>query len=77
MAEEEERTEDRNKGLYSIIRRPEKYRIGEDFDLFLCRISLYIEAIDLKDDRKKRLALFFNLSDEQVLYVEGTGDFKL
>ena len=39
--------------INGLFRRPEKYRIGEDFDLFFRKTVLYFDAIDLTDERKK------------------------
>ena len=63
MAEEAEQAPnaDANKLLHSLFRRPEKYKIGDDFDLFVKKSELYFEAVELKDEKKRRLALLFNL----------------
>ena len=68
--------------LQSIFRRPEKFKLGEDFDLFWRKTLLYYEAIDLKDDKKKRLALLFNLTEdafrvaESINMQDGDGGFE-
>ena len=41
---------------YSLFRRPDKYMIGEDFVLFVKKFDLYFEAVELQDDKKRRLA---------------------
>ena len=56
--------------INGLFRRPEKYRIGEDFDLFFRKTVLYFDAIDLTDERKKRLALLFNLSEDAFRLAE-------
>eukprot|EP00794_Sanderia_malayensis_P006720 gene6720-7480_t len=56
--------------MQSIFRRPEKFKMGEDFDLFWRKTLLYFEAIDLKEDKKKRLALLFNLSEDAFRIAE-------
>ena len=43
---------------FGLSRRPEKFKIGEDFDLFARKIDLYFEAVEVTDERKKRLAFF-------------------
>ena len=63
-------TEERHVNISGLFRRPEKYRIGEDFDLFFRRSVLYFDAIDLTDERKKRLALLFNLSEDAFRLAE-------
>ena len=50
---------EQNRSL-SLFRRPEKYKIGDDFDLFVKKSNLYFEAVELKDENKQRLALLFN-----------------
>ncbi len=36
---------------YSFFRRPEKYKIGEDFDLFVKKTCLYFEAVELDNPK--------------------------
>ncbi len=73
--------QDRATNLQSIFRRPEKFKLGDDFDLFWRKTLLYYEAIDLKEDKKKRLALLFNLSEdafrvaESINMQDGDGGF--
>ena len=67
---------------YSLFRRPDKYKIGEDFGLFVKKCDLYFEAVDLKNDKKRRLALLFNLTEdafrlaESVEFVEGADAYE-
>ena len=63
-------TEERPVNISGLFRRPEKYRIGEDFDIFFRRSVLYFDAIDLNDERKTRLALLFNLSEDAFRIAE-------
>ena len=66
----------------SLFRRPEKYNIGDDFDLFVKKSNLYFEAVELKDWKKQRLALLFNLSEdafrlaESVEFTEGENAYE-
>ena len=48
--------------IQSIFRRPDKFKLGDNFDLFWKKTILYFEAIDLQYGKKKRLALLFNLN---------------
>ena len=43
---------DTDVNIHGLFRRPEKYRIGEDFDLFFCKSVLSFDAVDLTDERK-------------------------
>ncbi len=53
-----------------LFRRPEKYKIGDDFDLLIKKCKLYFEALELKDEKKQRLALLFNLSENAFRLAE-------
>ena len=64
-AHEESRTS------FGLFRRPEKFKIGEDFDLFARKINLYFEAVEVTDERKKRLAFLFNLNEDAFRLAEG------
>ena len=72
---------EQNRSL-SLFRRPEKYKIGDDFDLFVKKSNLYFEAVELKDENKQRLALLFNLSEdafrlaESIEFAEGDNAYK-
>ncbi len=55
---------------YSLFRRPDKYKIGEDFTLFVKKLSLYFEAVELTDSKRKRLALLFNLNEDAFRLAE-------
>ena len=52
MAEEEAVAQALNPELnrlsHTLFRRPEKFKIGEDFDLFVKKSELYFEAVELK-----------------------------
>ena len=71
-----------NKLLLSLFRRPDKFKIGEDFDLFVKKCNLYFEAVELEDVKKRRLALLFNVSEdafrlaEPVEFGEGENAYK-
>ena len=54
----------------TLFRRPDKYKIGDDFDLFVKKSNLYFEAVELNDEKKKRLALLFNLSEDAFRLAE-------
>ena len=49
---------------YSLFCRPDTHRIGEDFNLFVKKLNLYFEAVELKDQKKQRLMLSLSLSDD-------------
>ena len=51
MAEEAEQAPNAegNKLSHSLFRRPEKYKIGDDFDLFVKKLELHFEAVELTD----------------------------
>ena len=49
---------------YALFGRPDKYRIGEDFMLFVRKLNFYFEAVELIDLKKRRLTLLFNLSED-------------
>ena len=38
---------------HSLFRRPDKFRIGEDFVLFTKKLNLYFEAVELNDVKKR------------------------
>ncbi len=86
MADDPEHAEapnvDANKLSLSLFRRPDKFKIGEDFDLFVKKCNLYFEAVELGDIKKRRLALLFNLSEdafrlaEPVEFGEGENAYK-
>ena len=73
---------EQNRLSLTLFRRPEKYNIGEDFDLFVKKSNLYFEAVELKDGKKQRLALLFNLSEdafrlaESVEFAEGDNAYE-
>ena len=54
-----------------MFRRPEKFKIGEDFDLFARKIDLYFEAVEVTDEGKKRLAFLFHLNEDAFRLAEG------
>ncbi|CAB4041792.1 Hypothetical predicted protein [Paramuricea clavata] len=86
MAVEPEQAEapnvETNKLSLSLFRRPDKFKIGEDFDLFIKKCNLYFEAVELEDVKKRRFALLFNLSEdafrlaEPVEFGEGENAYK-
>ena len=41
----------------TLFRRPDKFKIGEDFHLFIKKSNLYFEAVERKDINRRRLAL--------------------
>ena len=55
---------------YALFRRPDLYRIGEDFMLFVRKLNLYFEAVELIDLKKRRLALLFSLSEDAFRLAE-------
>ena len=65
-----------------LFQKPDKYNIGDDFDLFVKKPNLYFEAVELKDGKKQRLALLFNLSEdafrlaESVEFTEGENAYE-
>ena len=61
---------DEFKLLHSFFRRPDKFRIGEDFVLFIKKLNLYFEAVELNDVQKRRLALLFNLGENAFRLAE-------
>ena len=71
-----------NKLSLTLFRRPDKFKIGEDFDIFIKKSNLYFEAVELKDVSKRRFALLFNLSKdafrlaEPVEFGEGENAYK-
>ena len=71
-----------NKLSLTLFRRPEKFKIGEDFDLFIKKSNLYFKAVELEDVKKRRLALLFSLSEdafrlaEPVEFGEGENAYK-
>ena len=50
-----EQGQDNSRFSFSIFRRPDRFRIGEDFDLFVKKLSLYFEAIELEDTKKRKM----------------------
>ena len=62
--------------IQSIFRRPDKFKLGDDFDLFWRKTILYFEAIDLKEDKKKRLAILFNLNEDAFRIAEPMADVQ-
>ena len=40
---------------HSFFRRPDKFRIGEDFLLFIKTLNLYFEAVELNDVKKETI----------------------
>ena len=71
-----------NKLSLTLFRRPEKFKIGENFDLFIKKSNLYFEAVELEDVKKRRLGFLFNLSEdafrlaEPVEFGEGENAYK-
>ena len=59
-----------NKLSLTLFRRPEKFKIGEDFDLFIKKSNLYFKAVELEDVKKRRLALLFSLSEDAFRSAE-------
>ena len=61
---------------------PDKFKIGDDFDLFIKKLELYFEAVELVDEKKRRFALLFNLNEdafrlaESVEFVEEADAYK-
>jgi hypothetical protein len=74
MAEENEVVQpgnaDGNRLFQSLFRRPDKFKIGDDFDLFIKKLELYFEAVELADEKKRRFALLFNLNDDAFRLAE-------
>ena len=56
-----------------LIRRPDKFKIGDDFDLFVKKCALYFEAVELQNDKKRRLALLSNLTEDAFRLAEPVG----
>eukprot|EP00794_Sanderia_malayensis_P014625 gene14625-16140_t len=62
--------QEQSRSSFALFRRPEKYKIGDDFDLFVKKSNLYFEAVELTDKKKRRLALLFNLSEDAFRLAE-------
>ena len=61
----------------TLFRRPEKFKIGEDFDLFIKKSNLYFEAVELEDVKKRRLALKMRFVwQKPVEFGEGENAYK-
>ena len=60
---------DGNKLFHSLFRRPDKFKIGDDFDLFIKKLELYFEAVELVDEKKRRFALLFNIILTRTLFA--------
>ena len=81
MADDPEQAEapnvEANELSLPLFQRPEKFKIGEDIELFIKKCNLHFEAVELKDVKKRRLALLSNLSEnarrlaEPVEFGEG------
>ena len=52
--------EEQSRFTFSLFRRPEKYRSGEDFSLFIKKLHLYFEAIGLTDNKHNRIIGLWN-----------------
>ena len=52
-----------NKLSLTLFRRPEKFKIGKDFDLFIKKSNLYFEVVEPEDVKKRRFALLFLKSE--------------
>ena len=86
MAEENEVVQpgnaDGNKLFHSLFRRPDRFKIGDDFDPFIKKLELYFEAVELVDEKKRRFALLFNLNEDafrqaqSVEFVEEADAYK-
>ena len=86
MAEENEVVQpgkaDGNKLFHFLFRRPDKFKIGDEFDLFIKKLELYCEAVELADEKKRRFALLFNLKEdafrlaESVEFIEEADAYK-
>ena len=59
-----------NRSSFALLRRPDKYHICEDFDLFVKKLCLYFEAVDVIDTKRRRFALLFNLSENAFRLAE-------
>ncbi len=59
-----------------------KFKIGDDFDLFIRKSELYFEAVELTDEKKRRFALLLNLNEdafrlaESVEFTEGEDAYE-
>ena len=58
------------KSDFYLFRKPDKYGIGGDFDLYVRRLNLYFEGVGLADPKRKRLALLFNLKEDAFRVAE-------
>ncbi len=56
---------------FGLFMRQEKFQISEDFDLFARKIDLYFEAVEITDEKKRQLALLFNLNEDAFRLAEG------
>ncbi|CAB4001478.1 Hypothetical predicted protein [Paramuricea clavata] len=59
-----------------------KFKIGDDFDMFIMKLELYCGAVELVDERKRRFAFLFNLNEdafrlaESVEFIEEADAYK-
>ena len=54
----------------SAFRKPDKYHIGEDVELFSRRIAVWFDVVGLKGALQKRAALLLNLSENAFRIAE-------
>ena len=52
------------------FRKPEKYQLGDDFQLFIRKMDLFFLAAAVKDNTQKRVSILLNLSEDSFRIAE-------
>ena len=52
------------------FRKPEKYKLGDDFQLFIRKMDLFFLAAAVKDNTQKRVSILLNLSEDSFRIAE-------
>ena len=60
--------DDRNRGF--PFRKPEKYKLGDDFPLFIRKMDLFFAAMEVKNKTRKRVSILLNMSEDSFRIAE-------
>ena len=64
MAHEHGDDDGRISRSFLSFRKPEKFKTGDDFQLFIKRMDLFFAAADVRSAIQKRVSILLNLSED-------------
>ena len=70
MAHEQGEDDERFSRGFLPFRKPEEFKTGDDFQLFIKRMDLFFAAADVRSTVQKRVSILLNLSEDCFCIAE-------